>query len=452
MRGVGWLFGRATAGAEQAGTDAPPRAHQPPGAGAGPPRSPAQPPTARGDEDRDGATTATEREQPAAREQQAAQARTTRAPSTPPSARTRPQQTQQRGGDADLDADGRRAGAEAARLARPPAGAGFGDAPERRVDIDLSRSADSPASHLRSREGANLRSRAEVESAVSEAANVINLPADMPSFWPIEQNVLERETYPQAMNRVRLQACEDISTYCSQIGTGPPGFIGAHGVRKSGGVYEQSGKKQSRGTRYKLVCSCEGKPSSSAIDLAGGGRQRERPSSRTGCQWTCWLEHVGVDDGEHGICVMELSRFQHNHELATTAAEKASTASTRDPIPAEYFEKATIWASRVPLSSVVAVLKDEYAKEHGKTPDWSIKDFANKLLSIQPDKTLDVTTFLLEITALREQGVRARLAAPRRVARVWAYSSRSRAARRLLHVLPAPPQDARDDVRLHCPP
>jgi hypothetical protein len=104
--------------------------------------------------------------------------------------------------------------------------------------------------------------------------------------------------------------------------------------------------------------------------------------------------------------------FTHKpHELARNATEKAAAASTRDVIPADVLDEAQVWASRVPLSAVVDILRDKHAVG-GKKPDWSLKDFANKMAPTVAEVTLNATRFVAEIIEMRTSGACVALAPP----------------------------------------
>jgi hypothetical protein len=127
-------------------------------------------------------------------------------------------------------------------------------------------------------------------------------------------------------------------------------------------------------------------------------RRRARTSVKTGCGCKFWLEHV-----PDGVMLTELCWFEHNHNLGTTSAEKAAAAETRDDIPAEVLEEAAIWAAHAPLSKVVSVLRVKYAV-NGKEPDWTVKDFANRLQPAVNEKMLDTTNFVASLIEMRADG------------------------------------------------
>ncbi|KAG8461129.1 hypothetical protein KFE25_003698 [Diacronema lutheri] len=262
--------------------------------------------------------------------------------------------------------------------------AGFGASPPRRPR-DEPVLEQSPALGARSRDDPSLRTLADVEAAIRAAETrahpaPILFPSDLPTrSWLIVPS--EDETTDEALERTVRLAIDDVQNYCKDITTGALNSVGGHSVRKCGGIYPPGGARltagrlihKGHGMRRRLVCSFEGQPASTAIG-EGAGRQRKRGSARCRCGFRVWLEHV------HGhVAIMELSHFKHNgHELATTTADKAASAAMRDPIPPHVFEEALVWAARIPLSSVVHVLKDKAEKATGQRPDWTVKDFANK--------------------------------------------------------------------------
>lgn len=155
----------------------------------------------------------------------------------------------------------------------------------------------------------------------------------------------------------------ELTSYAKDIATGPPGFIGGHGLAKAGGLYpalaaktdKKGVVKSGHGVCLRLVCSRSSKPATSAVDSTQA-QQRDRPSSKCGCPMKVWLEHCNGY-----VSVMEFTTLGHNHELVVDAAEKAASAVTRDKISDEVLEKAKTWARRLPLSAVIDVLKDEVA-------------------------------------------------------------------------------------------
>jgi hypothetical protein len=274
-----------------------------------------------------------------------------------------------------------------------------------------------------------LRTKEEVERARTERG--VFVPAGYTVFWPMLTEGYEDEL--AATNATFEHAINQLQTLSKDASIGG----GSHNISRKGGLYpagKSRGKQReadaevgshAHGARRRLVCSSAGRPKSSQVSDAdalgrdgdgggdGGGdgdgddgdgdvapvRRRARSSCKTDCQHKIWLEHV-----VGGIAIMELSSFDHNHDLATTRAEKASAAQTRDDIPPAALDEAAIWSAHVPLPLVVSILISKFTVD-GKVPDWTIKDFANQLQPAPAEKMLDTTNFVAALTGLGAEGV-----------------------------------------------
>ena len=269
-----------------------------------------------------------------------------------------------------------------------------------------------------------LRTKEEVERARTERG--VFVPVGYTVFWPMLTESYEDEL--AATNATFELAINQLQTSSKDASIGG----GSHNISRKGGLYPANegkprGKQReadgevgshAHGARRRLVCSSAGRPTSSQVsdadalrrDGGGGGdgdddddgaavKRRARSSGKTDCQHKIWLEHV-----VGGIAIMELSSFAHNHDLATTRAEKASAAQTRDDIPPAALDEAAIWSAHVPLPLVVSILRAKFTVDN-KVPDWSIKDFANQLQPAPAEKMLDTTNFVAALTALGAEGV-----------------------------------------------
>lgn len=315
------------------------------------------------------------------------------------------------------------AAALAAAAAAADAGDGFARAssPEHAQSRRLS-PLRSPSTRARPRvpigsSSAWLRTRDEVEAALT--ARAVDIPAGYRSFWSIEYDGFEDEE--AAINASFERAIHEVKEISKNVAIGG----GAHNMSRKGGLYpaikgkakgksdEQDAGAGSHGARRRLVCSSAGRPTSSQVadvdalggddddddDNAGGAvKRRVRCSRKTECKHKVWLEHVAG-----GVMIMELSSFEHNHDLATTRAEKAAAAETRDDIPDTVFEEASIWSARIPLPLVVETLREKYTVD-GKVPDWSVKDFGNLLQPTSSEKMLDTTNFIANLAELGVEG------------------------------------------------
>ncbi|KAJ1621208.1 hypothetical protein T492DRAFT_887373 [Pavlovales sp. CCMP2436] len=254
----------------------------------------------------------------------------------------------------------------------------------------------------------------------------------------------------------------DLKSLCKNVHVGD----GGHGIAKQGSYQElpsklklTGGLVQGHGAQLRLVCSSSGKTVLSQVGVGGcdddcsdadgeggglGGGAAEaaeaaeaaaeaadvaeaaaeaaeaaeatpapttatatacRPAgcvASVGCEWKIWLKRV-----KGGVAVTAKSTFIHHERcsLALNATEKVAAAATRDDIPADVLDEAQTWACKVPLSAVVDILRDKHAVD-GNKPDWSLKDFANRLVPTLAEKTLDATRFVAELVEMRTSGYR----------------------------------------------
>ncbi|KAJ1616416.1 hypothetical protein T492DRAFT_850836 [Pavlovales sp. CCMP2436] len=213
----------------------------------------------------------------------------------------------------------------------------------------------------------NFRSLDEITRLI--AATGVELPSEDME----DDQAATTATFQLAMNELKL-LCKDLN-----VGEG------GHGIAKKGQYPElpskvnpKGGVIQGHGQQWRLLCSANGKASSSQI----------------------WLERV-----KGGVAVAPKSTFTHKtHELARNATEKAAAAAAHDEIPTDVLDEAQTWFARVPLFAVVDILRDKFTVD-GKKPDWSLKDFANKLAPTVAKLTLEATRFVAELIEMRTSGL-----------------------------------------------